>query len=249
MISITIDVEKDLNGKDRGIKSLPKIIKILGKRNINATFFTTAKVLEKYPKIFQNIQKQRHEIALHGYDHERWDELKIEQKQKLMKQSIKTYNKILKKQPKGFRAPQHSIDKETLSLLEKNNFQYDSSLIPWNLHHILYPQIKIKFSNNFKQMMPHKIDKLREIPISSFILPLSAFTIRLLPFPVFKLYLRFISFYKTKVFFMHSWDLTEMHSSHLYKKCPLKEFIKRFEYMLDYFKNEKFSSLESFPPI
>lgn len=247
MISITIDVESDLHKNSySGVKNLEKITKLLDKRGIKATFFVTALALQKYPKIFQNLQKEGHEIALHGYTHERWDELKIKDKEELIKKSIKIYKKILKRQPKGFRAPQHSIDSDTLSLLKKYHFAYDSSLIPWNLHHILFPQIKIKFSNNFKKMKPHML-QVKEIPITSFILPLSAFTMRLLPFSLFKIYLRLVNLRKYKVFFMHSWDLTEMNESRLYKKCPLPEFLKRLEYMLDYFSGYK--KMESFPPV
>jgi len=243
-IAISVDIEKDLDGNYKGISAIDSLLKILDKRKIKATFLIPAKAIEKFPKKFKKLKKQGHEIALHGYKHERWDELKKENKEKPLKKAISIYRRIFKSYPAGFRAPQHSIDKETLFLLEKYNFKYDSSLIPWNFHHIFFPQIKIKFSNNFKKMKPHRINKLKEIPISSFILPFSAFTIRLLPYNLFKIYLRIINKYKVKVFFMHSWDLTEMPKSRLYRRCPLNKFLSRFEYMLDFFKENEFVKLE-----
>ena len=250
-VNISIDVEQDLhkNSYEGILKGLVQLTKILNKKNIKITFFVTAKILEKYPKIFQNLKKQGHEVALHGYNHERFDELSLKRKDELLKKSIKIYKKILNENPKGFRAPQHSIDDETLFLLKKYKFKYDSSLIPWNFHHILLPQIKVKFSNNFKKMRIHKINELYEIPITSFILPLTAFTIRLLPFSFFKIYLRVVNLFQTKIFFMHSWDFIKLKNSRLYKRCPLNDLLKRYEYMLNYFgKDNKFETLVNFPP-
>jgi len=251
-ISISIDVEQDLhkNSFIGIIKGIPRLMKILDKKNIKIVFFVTAEILEKYPKIFQKLKNQGHEIALHGYKHERFDELSLEKKDEILIKSIKIYKKILKENPKGFRAPQHSIDNETFVLLEKYGFKYDSSLIPWDFHHILLPQIKVRFLNNFKKMKIHKINNLYEIPITSFILPLTAFTIRLLPFSFFKIYLRLVNLFKTKIFFMHSWDFIELNNSRLYQICPLNDFLKRFEYMLNYFnRDNKFKILINIPPI
>ncbi|MBU0957646.1 MAG: polysaccharide deacetylase family protein [Nanoarchaeota archaeon] len=247
-INISIDVEPDLyGGKFEGItKGLDKFIGILNKYNIKATLFVTAEILDKYPKIFQNLKKQGYEIGLHGYKHERFDELDLKEKKELLKKSVKIYKNVLKENPKGFRAPQHSIDNETLTLLEDYNFKYDSSTIPWNFHHIFLPQIKIKFDYNFKKMKIHKMNNLYEIPITSFILPFSALTIRFLPFFIFKIYIRFVNLFKNKIFFMHSWDFIKLKKSRLYNRCPLKEFLKRFDYMLNYFnKNNEFKTIES----
>jgi hypothetical protein len=196
------------------------------------------------------LKNQGHEIALHGYNHERFDELNLKEKKNLLEESIKIYKKILKEDPKGFRAPQHSIDDETIILLKRYNLKYDSSLIPWNFHHIFLPQIKVNFSNNFKRMKVHQTRGLYEIPITSLILPLTAFTIRLLPFSLFKIYLRFINLFQNKIFFMHSWDFIKLENSRLYQRCPLNKFLERFEYTLDFFsKNNKFETLINLPPI
>lgn len=252
LVNISMDVENDLHKNScTGItEGIPRLVNILDKKNIKATFFVTAKILEKYPKIFRELKNQGHEIALHGYNHERFDELSLKKKNELLKKSIIIYKKNLKENPKGFRAPQHSIDNETLAVIEKFNFKYDSSFIPWNFHHILLPQIKIRFSNNFKEMNIHKINNLYEMPVTSFILPLTSLTIRFLPFSFFKIYLRFVNLFQNKIFLMHSWDFIELKNSKLYQRCPLNEFSRRFEYMLDYFKEKNyFETLVDFPPI
>ena len=251
-VNISIDVEQDLHETShKGIlQGIPQLTRILIKKNIRATFFVTAKILEKYSKIFQELKDQGHEIALHGYNHERFDEIDFGEKKKLLEKSIKIYKKVLKDAPKGFRAPQHSIDNGTITLLKEYGFKYDSSLIPWNFHHIFLPQIKVNFSHNFKKMKIHKLNGLYEIPITSLILPLTAFTTRLLPSPLFKIYLRLINLFQNKIFFMHSWDFIKLENSRLYQRCPLNKFLERFEYTLDYFsKDNKFETLVNLPPI
>ena len=139
-ISISIDIEPDIHtDKYSSLKALPEFLKILNKYNVKATFFTTCDCLEKEPLIFKKIKKHGHEISLHGYEHKRFDVLSVKNKEIQIKKSIACFKKHLSISPKGFRAPQHSIDDETLDILKKYKFKYDSSLIPWNLYHISIP--------------------------------------------------------------------------------------------------------------
>jgi hypothetical protein len=156
------------------------------------------------------------------------------------------FNKNLKLKPVGFRAPQHSIDNEMLGVLEKNEFEYDSSIIPWNFYHLLFFwKIKIKFSHNFSRMSTHKINNLFEIPISSFILPFSSVTLRILPKFLLKPYFYLILLYKKPVFLMHSWDLIEIPESKLYNLCPKNKFLDKLEFMLNFFsKKRKFIAIK-----
>ncbi len=47
----------------------PKILDILEKENIKATFFVIGKKVEEYPKIVNRAYKEGHYIANHGYSH------------------------------------------------------------------------------------------------------------------------------------------------------------------------------------
>jgi len=84
-----------------------------------------------------------------------------------------------------------------------------------------------------------------EVPMSSFILPFSSVTLRILPLSLLTIYLHLISFFKNPVFLMHSWDLIEIPGSKLYKLCPLPLFLKKLEYLLKFFSQKrKFSTIE-----
>lgn len=248
MISITIDTEPDLHTNNYlGVtKGIPRILRILNKHKIKATLFTTCDCIEKYPKVFQKLKKEGHEISLHGYKHTRFDNLSLSEKQKQINKSVICFKKYLNLKPKGFRAPQHSIDFSTLRILEKNNFYYDSSIMPWNLYHLLFFwKIYINPSHHFLPSHPFKWKGMLELPITSIMLPFSSFALRILPKPLLKIYLNLISYLKISIFLSHSWDFIEIQNSKIYKICSLNKFLDRFEYMLDYFsRKEEFLTLD-----
>jgi hypothetical protein len=120
-----------------------------------------------------------------------------------------------------------------MKVLDEFGFKYDSSINPWNLYHILFFwKIKIRFSHHFKPLKPHYLYGFKEIPISSFILPFSSITLRILPMWMFKIFLHFIKKRDYPVFFMHSWDLIELNDSKLYKLCPKNKFMDKLEVMI-----------------
>lgn len=251
-ISVSVDVEPDLYSKKYiGItEGLKKLEKLLNKRGIKATFFVTCDCIIKHPRVFQNLLKKGHEIALHGYTHKRFKDLTTKQKKEQIEKSIKCFEKYLKLKPKGFRAPQHAIDNETLDLLQQYGFIYDSSYSPWNFYHILFPKkIKINYSDNFKKKRIEKIRKnLYEVPIGTLVLPFSALTIRSTKTFALKKFLTLIKMSRNPVFMMHSWDLIPIKESKLYKKCPLECFLKKFEIFLDSFPPKKFKKIEELVP-
>ena len=251
-ISLSIDAEPDMHtGSYKGILALKKFSLILDKRKIKATFFATCDCIRKYPEIFRHLKKHGHEISLHGFSHVRFDRLPEKEKISQIKKSLDCFKKYLDIKPSGFRAPQHSIDKETLDILKKYNFKYDSSYSPWNFFHMILSRKNVRFSHNFTPQKIYKIRKnLYEIPISTFILPVSALALRALPVWMLRKFIFLIKCKKNIVFMMHSWDLIEIPESRLYKKCPLPEFLKKFEIFLDSFPSSRFKKLdELIPPV
>jgi len=116
-------------------ESVIPLLKLLNKYNQRATFFVLGEVAEKYPEIIKKISDLGHEVASHGYSHKPlWDlgRRGFEKEIELSKNILKN---ITGKDPKGFRAPNFSLNKKTkwaLGILKKHNFQYDSSLHPLN---------------------------------------------------------------------------------------------------------------------
>ncbi|MBU0906597.1 MAG: polysaccharide deacetylase family protein, partial [Nanoarchaeota archaeon] len=123
-ISYTIDVEKDLHSESHtGITSgLKRFEEICNKNKVKPILFVTGKIFEKNAAFFKQLHKKKWEISCHGYSHKRFDDMSFKEKEDELKKCVSIWKKHLGSAPKGFRAPQHSIDTETLDLLEKYHF-------------------------------------------------------------------------------------------------------------------------------
>jgi peptidoglycan/xylan/chitin deacetylase (PgdA/CDA1 family) len=239
-ILFTLDVEPDLHTeKYLGItEGLKKVENVFDKYKIKPILFVTCDCIEKYPKIFKRLKKKGWEISLHAYRHERFDELSYAEKEKQLKNSIKCFKKYLHIGPKGFRAPQHSIDHDTLDLLDKYKFKYDSSLTPLNLLQVFFfpGKFRLGFRSFLSKINQYKIrDNLIEIPASSLLLPFTSLTVRILPVWKLKLFVKLIKiFYRKPVFYAHSWDFIELKESRIDRLFPHKRFIYKLGKILNH---------------
>lgn len=108
-------------------KGLYNILKLLDKYKIVCTFFVPGWVAEQYETTVEEIINYGHEVASHGYLHEKLD-LEKNQDEILLKMDG-VLSKYLDKNCKGFRAPYWRMDDYTLQLLSKLGYKYDSSLM------------------------------------------------------------------------------------------------------------------------
>jgi len=238
-IIFTIDVEPDLHtGEYRGVREgLKKAEEIFTKHNIKPILFVTCDCIKQHTNIFKKFKRKGWEISSHGYTHKRFDEMSKQEKEKEIKKIINCFEKYLGIKPKGFRAPQHSIDEGTLDLLEKYGFEYDSSFTPLNFTQLLFfpKKFKLWFKHFFSPRNPYKIRKnLEERPSSSLLLPFVSLIIRIFPICFLKFYLKFLFLFYTKpIFYAHSWDFVEIKESKIDKLFPHTLFIKKLDLLLE----------------
>jgi len=237
-IIFTIDVEPDLHtGRYFGVtQGLKRAEEIFSKKGIKPILFITCDCLEKHKKLFQKLNKKGWEISLHGFSHIRFDSLFLQEKEEQIKRAVSCFQKNLKIKPKGFRAPQHSIDNPTLDLLEKYNFQYDSSYTPLNFLQLLFFPTKLKLwiRHFFSPRKPYKIkENLIERAPSSFFLPFTSLTIRVLPMPCLEIYIWLLKkIYKQPIFYCHSWDFIRLKGSKVDRIFPTKVFQRKLSKIL-----------------
>jgi len=143
-------------------KNTNKILELFSENDIKATFFMLGWVAERFPHLVKEIIEQGHEIASHGYGHQR----ATLQTRKEFREDVIKAKQILEDigatAIKGYRAPSYSISRSNLwvhdELLDTGHL-YSSSVYP--VKHDLYgipdaPRFKYTLENG-----------LIEIPIST----------------------------------------------------------------------------------
>lgn len=120
-----------LSASDFGAESgTPRILKILDRYQVPATFFVTGVDAMLHPDMLALIQKSgRNEIGIHGWIHEYTPGLdSAAEEERLLDRAIDYMTKATGKRPIGYRAPSWAFSPYTLDLIRKKGFVYDSSL-------------------------------------------------------------------------------------------------------------------------
>ncbi len=115
-------------------QSTRRLLLLLSKHDIKAVFFCTGKLIEENPNIIKQIADGGHEIAIHGYNHKRYEGISTNRDIIFEKGIINVINlvkNITGKNPTGFRsayllAPIF-FDADLYSFLKKNGFRYISN--------------------------------------------------------------------------------------------------------------------------
>jgi peptidoglycan/xylan/chitin deacetylase (PgdA/CDA1 family) len=133
-VALTVDVEQDappfLNTWQGIEKGLPLMLEVLAKHDVPATFFITGLAAERYPKLITEVS-QKYEVSCHGYEHERFDMLAVEEQRKRIQKATEILQKITGTKPLGFRAPNFKLNGQTLALLEQIGYIYDASKVSY----------------------------------------------------------------------------------------------------------------------
>ena len=108
---------------------LPRIIALLERERIAATWFVPGHSLETFADNTQAILGGGHELACHGWFHEDFSELPGEEQAAVLGRSVEAVRRVSGAPPRGFRAPYWALGRESLDLVVEAGFQYDSSLM------------------------------------------------------------------------------------------------------------------------
>ena len=116
-------------GQYGNLQGIPRILKILSDEAIPASFFVPAVTALLYPDEQKKISAQGHEIALHGWIHERNSVLPLEAERDLMLRSADVLEKVSGVRPVGIRTPSWDFSANTLALIQEMGLIYDSSMM------------------------------------------------------------------------------------------------------------------------
>jgi len=193
-------------------RNVDAILEILDERRAHATFFTLGWMAERYRDMVRSIVAQGHELASHGYAHQR----ATDQSPQEFYQDITRAKSLLEDiggvAVQGYRAPSFSIGRTNLwaqSTLKKAGYRYSSSVYPIRHDHYGMPDAP-RFA-----FYPEGADGLLELPVTT----VSLFNrnlpaggggyFRLLPYSVSRWCLRRVNTVDRQpcIFYFHPWEI------------------------------------------
>ncbi len=107
---------------------VPRILQLLKRYNLPATFFIPGHTIESFPETAATILEAGHEIAHHSYAHIDPSQQTPDEERQDMERALHTLTK-LGVTPLGYRSPSADYSALTLALLDEYGFGYDSSLM------------------------------------------------------------------------------------------------------------------------
>lgn len=244
-------------------RNTDRVLALLDEKEVKATFFILGWVAERYPQVTKSIAANGHEVASHGYLHQR---VALQDRQ-TYREDIRRSKKLLEDQTGaavlGYRAPSYSITRATdwaFDELIAAGFQYDSSIFP--MKHDFYgipdwPRFAgyaVKAGSGWQNSeQPGKEgESIREIPITTLRLGARNLPIagggyfRLLPYCVTRWGLNKINRDENQpfVFYLHPWefDPKQPRMEGASAKSRFRHYLnlgktkRRFESLLDDFE-------------
>jgi peptidoglycan-N-acetylglucosamine deacetylase len=110
--------------------ALDRVVKLLDRNQIPASFFIPAVSLMLHPEMAETIKRSgRHEFGVHGWIHEMNTALPGDVERDLVKRALEYLTQVTGTRPVGYRAPSWNFSPNTLSIVRELGFMYESSMM------------------------------------------------------------------------------------------------------------------------
>ena len=111
------------------LAGIPRILDLLARNNVRATFFVPGYSAHRYPPVVRAIADAGHEIAHHSYFHENTIGMDAQTEADMIDLGLEALWDVAGVRPAGYRAPMWEMTYNTPRLLAERGFLYDSSLM------------------------------------------------------------------------------------------------------------------------
>jgi len=148
----------------RVVKNTHRLLDLLEKKQVRATFFILGWVADKYPDLIRDVQRAGHEIGCHSYWHRLIYLMTPEQFREDLILSKDLLEQITGTPVCSYRAPSFSITQQSLwalDILAEQGFRYDSSIFP-----IVHDRYGIPSAERLPHSLPTQAGNLLEFPPS-----------------------------------------------------------------------------------
>jgi peptidoglycan/xylan/chitin deacetylase (PgdA/CDA1 family) len=106
---------------------LPRVLALLKKNEIPATFFVPGHTAHCYPDLVKQIVSEGHEIGHHGWVHENPALLEREAEKEVFERGFEALDYAIGERPMGYRSAAWDFSPNSIELLLEFGFTYDSS--------------------------------------------------------------------------------------------------------------------------
>lgn len=129
--------------ESRVVRNTERTLELFAGKGISATFFTLGWVAEREPRLIRRIVEAGHEIANHGYAHDRVHTLDREGFRADLRLSRSLIEDAAGVAVRGYRAPSFSVgeaNRWALEVLAEEGYDYSSSVAPIRHDHYGWPE-------------------------------------------------------------------------------------------------------------
>jgi len=140
----TVIAKSDWDSLEQRVeRNADAVLALFEEAGVKGTFFTLGWVAERYPGLIRRIAADGHEVASHGWDHDRVFTLTPDQFRADLRRAHAAIEAAAGVAPLGYRAPSFSIDARTPwahRILAEEGYAYSSSVAPLAHDHYGWPE-------------------------------------------------------------------------------------------------------------
>ncbi|TMH81260.1 MAG: polysaccharide deacetylase [Betaproteobacteria bacterium] len=147
-----------------GVIGATRILALLKKHGIPATWFIPGHTLETYPEACLRVLEAGHEIGHHGWTHVPPASLSREQEEAELARANEQIKKLTGRYARGYRSPSWDLSPHSVELLLEHGFYYESSMMGND-----YSPYRVRLGDRIELQKPAvfgKESRLIEMPVS-----------------------------------------------------------------------------------